>query len=269
MNYGSAVWGFAQYSKPQILQNRLSRFYLGVHRFAPVASTKIEMNWLDTRETRWIEMIRYHNVIVSMEKDRLPRMVYEWDKSLNIQAWTSEIEYIFDKIGFDVSKMGISKVDLEHASKELLTINQSTWRRESELKPKLRTFNQIHDFNELQILVTAPVTRMQRSLLAQFKSGILPLKIETDRYQGIKLENRLCKICNLSEPEDEFHFIFRCPALSHARLSMRSGLDISHISLTSDMHTEKLKSLLRSENISSFAIYLECLYKSRQKLIYG
>ena len=162
--------------------------------------------------------------------------------------------------------MGINKVDLEHASKELLTINQSAWRRESELKPKLRTFNQIHDFNELQNLVKAPVTRMQRSLLAQFKSGILPLKIETDRYQGIKPENRLCKICNLSEPEDEFHFIFRCPALSHARFSMRSGLDISNIS---GMHTEKLKSLLRSENISSFAIYLECLYKSRQKLIYG
>ena len=97
INYGSAVWGFDEYSKPQTLQNRLSRFFLGVHRFAPVAATKIEMNWLDTRETRWLEMLRYYNKIVEMNDDRLPKIVYEWDKSLDIKAWSSEVKFIMEK----------------------------------------------------------------------------------------------------------------------------------------------------------------------------
>ncbi len=43
-NYGSAVWGFADYPAPRVLQNKIGRFYCGVHRFAPVSSTNIEMD---------------------------------------------------------------------------------------------------------------------------------------------------------------------------------------------------------------------------------
>ncbi len=38
-NYAAAVWGFRDHSAPRVLQNR--RFYLGVHRFAPVSATSI------------------------------------------------------------------------------------------------------------------------------------------------------------------------------------------------------------------------------------
>ncbi len=35
-----------------------------------------------------------------------------------------------------------------------------------------------------------------RSLLAQFRCGILPLRIETGRYVGEAVENRLCLLCD-------------------------------------------------------------------------
>ena len=201
-----------------------------------------------------------------MDEDRLPKIVYEWDKSLNIEAWSSEIEHIFKKIDCGNTNMGTDTIDLEHASKKLLLKNQQDWRREGELKPKLRTFNKIHDFDHSQILVQAPVTRLQRSLLTQLKSGILPLKIETDRYQGIRPENRLCKICSLNQPEDELHFIFTCPALNHTRSSTKKFLNLR---FTDNSEIQDLKSMFQSKNISTFAIYLENLYKARQKLIYG
>ena len=40
--------------------------------------------------------------------------------------------------------------------------------------------------------------------------GTLPLRIETGRYRGESLEDRLCILCNKQEIEDEFHFIFSC-----------------------------------------------------------
>lgn len=268
MNYGSGVWGFAGYTKPQTLQNRLSRFYLGVHRFAPVSATKIEMNWLDPREGRWIEMLRYYNKIMQMNDDRLPKIIYKWDKSLNMETWAYEIEHIIKKVGYDTAVLGVETVDLEHAYNILLSQNQSSWRREAEMKPKLRTFIKIHNYSESQSLVQTPVTRPQRSLLSQFKLGILPLKIETDRYQGIKPENRICKICNLNLPEDELHFIFKCPALSDIRSSLMSQLNFSNVNFSSDLYIQNLKSMFHKDNISLCAIYIQRLYKKRQELIY-
>ena len=50
-----------------------------------------------------------------------------------------------------------------------------------------------------------------RSLLAQFRLGILPLFIETGRYSNISAENRICKFCTLNIINDEFHFLMQCP----------------------------------------------------------
>ena len=269
MNYGSGVWGFGDYSKPQILQNKISRFYLGVHRFAPVSATKIEMNWLDVRSLRWIEMIRYYNRLVKMDNDRLPKIIYDWDKSLNIEAWSCEIKYIIGKLGFDMSNYGIEQVNLEHASDTLLLLNQCVWKREAELKPKLRTFNKINDFSNIQTIVQSPVTRVQRSLLTQLKVGILPLKIETDRYQGIKPEFRFCKICNQNLPEDEMHFMFECPALSDIRCTMKTQLNFKNIDFSSSDYEYILKCMFQNDNIPLCAMYIENLYRTRQKLIYG
>ena len=43
INYGSGVWGFCDFRDPEVLVNRLQRFYLGIHKFAPVAATHIEL----------------------------------------------------------------------------------------------------------------------------------------------------------------------------------------------------------------------------------
>lgn len=54
--------------------------------------------------------------------------------------------------------------------------------------------------------------RLQRSLIAQFRSGTLQLNIEIGRFRNIQLESRLCEFCNLDVEESEFHFLCECPA---------------------------------------------------------
>ena len=105
--------------------------------------------------------------------------------------------------------------------------NRLKWQLESERKPKLRSFIQIHDFDHIQVLVKSNVSRYQRSLLAQLKFGILPLKIETDRYQGLPLEQRICKLCDSNAVEDELHFMFHCKALDEARQRADSQLNLN------------------------------------------
>ncbi len=98
MNYGAGVRGFADQNKPQILQNRIIRYFLGVHKFAPLPAIYLEMDWMSTRFMRWIEIIRYRNRITAMNKDRLPRIVYEWDRSLNTEAWSKSADFILEYV---------------------------------------------------------------------------------------------------------------------------------------------------------------------------
>ena len=55
-NYGTAVWGFQKASDPQVLQNRVSRYCRGVHKFTPVAATQILLDWPDMKALRWLEI---------------------------------------------------------------------------------------------------------------------------------------------------------------------------------------------------------------------
>jgi hypothetical protein len=46
MDYSSEIWGFKNYTKPNVIQNRAMRIFLGVHRFAPVAGLEGDMAWV-------------------------------------------------------------------------------------------------------------------------------------------------------------------------------------------------------------------------------
>ena len=74
-NYAAAVWGFKDHSAPRVLQNCIHRFYLGVHRYACVAATGIEMDQPLIRTVRWLEMLRLHNCILKLPEDRWPRVI--------------------------------------------------------------------------------------------------------------------------------------------------------------------------------------------------
>ena len=59
--------------------------------------------------------------------------------------------------------------------------------------------------------VCVPLSKRQRSLCAQLRSGILPLHLETGRYRGVVEEERICIYCDVDDIESEFHFVFYCP----------------------------------------------------------
>ena len=132
---------------------------------------------------------------------------------------------------------------------------------ELDRKPKLRTFKIIQDFNQPKTLVEANLTRFQRSLITQLKFGILPLKLETDRYQGIPEDQRLCQLCTLGAVETEFHFIFRCPALKHIH---DLYLNKYNINFANNTDASSLHSMLSADNIRLTAKFIEVLYKERQ-----
>ena len=62
--------------------------------------------------------------------------------------------------------------------------------------------------------------RQGRSLLAQLRCGILPIKIETGRFSNIEPDKRLCELCEMKKVEDEIHFVCECPIYDVIRKTM-------------------------------------------------
>ena len=64
--------------------------------------------------------------------------------------------------------------------------------------------------------------RTYRKVYSNFRSGSLPLAIETGRYAKpiIPLEQRLCNFCNENTVEDETHFILHCDLYSDIRYEL-------------------------------------------------
>ena len=57
----------------------------------------------------------------------------------------------------------------------------------------------------------------KRSLFAQIRTGVLPLRVETGRFMGLPLQERQCVYCQNESVEDEHHFLFLCSAWNEIR----------------------------------------------------
>ena len=77
------------------------------------------------------------------------------------------------------------------------------WQQKINNKPKLRTYIEWKSSFGVEGYIKLNLPKQHRSILAQLRSGSLPLAIETGRYRGLKLEERICKFCPLNLVESE------------------------------------------------------------------
>ena len=99
-DYCSGVWGFWNFPKSDIVQNRAIRYYLGVHRFTPTLALSGDMGWTISVHRRWLNIIRLWNHLVDMDDDRLTKKVFVYDFNKNTNStWCSEVKSILEKIG--------------------------------------------------------------------------------------------------------------------------------------------------------------------------
>ena len=65
-----------------------------------------------------------------------------------------------------------------------------------------------------------------RKIISQFRVSNHKLPIERGRYENIPRDQRICKLCDSGEVEDEFHFTFKCQKFDHFGENSNSMLKI-------------------------------------------
>ena len=101
--------------------------------------------------------------------------------------------------------------------------------------------------------------------MAQFRLGVLPLKIETGRYQNIP-EERTCDSCS-NTIENEIHFMFDCPQYSAIRDILLDAARLFDTDFENLTVSDKLKILLSTWWKDSSKFIIEA-WTIRNNLLY-
>lgn len=152
-------------------------------------------------------MLRLWNHLVTMSDDRLTKLVFMWEleKSNNLN-WSHHVKLLLQSIDMSTCFLNREVCNLNLAEIKLQQKFVNDWHNELQSVSKLRTYRSFkRDFN-LEKYVTMDIPKPHRSVLAQFRCGVSPIGIETGRFRGEEVNDRLCIICSVEAIEDELHF---------------------------------------------------------------
>jgi len=231
LDYGAPVWGFKEYSWIKAVQNRASRFFLGVSKYTPVVGIQGEMGWSFPEQTQWLTVIRQWCRFTNMPDTRLNKRLFLWADKQNRSLKTplTYIKAYLPSIGAHNicdTKAKHNFYDIRSNIKRLLwnfyiqlwstAVNRHGAIR-GEGRNKLRTYQLFKFQYATEKYVKIIHSARKRAALAKFRLGVAPLRIETGRYVGENVEDRLCTLCDLQEVESEEHVITRCPIYTDIR----------------------------------------------------
>ena len=105
------------------------------------------------------------------------------------------------------------------------------------------------------------ISRYQRSLMAQFRLGILPLEIEVGRYRNIPLGNRVCQMCAANVVEDEIHFLCECASYSEYRSILFSNAELRDPNFSTFDLIDKFVHIMSNHQKSAIKLLTNAVFK--------
>ena len=119
------------------------------------------------------------------------------DRSWNILCQIQRDLYkVLTDINSELAFVNETPVDVNLACDILHSKLNENWISNVNSIPKLRTYRVFKNGYETKPYISCMMSKSCRSFITQLRSGMLPLKIETVRYQKIPEEFRLCIFYN-------------------------------------------------------------------------
>lgn len=156
----------------------------------------------------------------------------------------------------------------------LMALDASTWKtelfndRNNPNGNKLRTYRLYKNELKSEPYVSVSMQRSHRSILAKFRSGSLPLFVETGRYNGVPLTDRICKLCQSRQIEDERHFLLTCDFYNDLRRTLYLKAQSCNTDFYRLCEKEKLIFLMNNVNLTyTLATILSQMFCRRKQFL--
>ena len=155
----------------------------------------------------------------------------------------------------------LSPCDPDLADTHLMQLDSQDWDINRYKSQKLRYYNLYKYEKGNEEYLSLDLSRYQRSILAQFRCGILPLQIEVGRYRDVPLCDRLCELCDSNSVEDEVHFLCDCPCYSEFRMSLFEQAYLSDNSFSDKDNFERFVFLMSNCQKAVIKFLTKAIYK--------
>ena len=220
LTYGSAIWGINKFSKLNAVQLRATKAFLGLHKTSPNNAATGDLGWPSCYAHQLGEVYRFQIRLSNMDNHRITKVIYNhFRKRKGCHSFSST--QIFKKYDIDTNFIHFRspeaiKSQIKIVQSKVQEYEQKIWLEslwnDSRCPNgnKLRLYRLYKERLEAENYVIVNMPRYQRQILARFRSGTLPLFVETGRYQNIALEDRICKFCDQNKVEDECHALLEC-----------------------------------------------------------
>ncbi len=103
--------------------------------------------------------------------------------------WCGEVKDILTKLNLREYYANKKVVGLDTAKHHISQYHSNTWQHDLPRVSKLRTYTLFKNDFKQEHYLQLNLKKSERSLFAQFRCGILPLRVETGRYVGERQKN--------------------------------------------------------------------------------
>ena len=135
--------------------------------------------------------------------------------------WAGQIKSLLDSIGMSYIwyNQNVNNINsfICEASCKIKDISKQNNTLLIERSTKCQFYKHITDTFCLQNYLTKSLTYKVKTAICKLRCSAHKLSIEQGRYMSVERNQRLCLMCNLSDIEDEFHFILKCPIYKDLR----------------------------------------------------
>jgi exonuclease III len=217
LHYSAGVWGLQSHNSLQNIQNRAMRFFLGTHKMTPTLGMFGDLGWYPLEIYRKIEAVRLWNRFIEMSNDRITKKVFQWDWNHCRNNWSAEVKNVLYDIEMEDYFDEMHICPIKDVSERLKGDFKHSWSDKAAVKVKLRTYIKFKSEFGVENYLKLNLDRSDRSFMAQLRLGILPLHVETGRFNRTPLAERICNLCRSNVVEDETHFVLHCQKYNRER----------------------------------------------------
>ena len=269
--YNSEIWGAFdndnlnkwETSDIEKVNIRFCKLYLGVNKKASNVACLGELGKYPLLLTIKKNIINYLKHISQLPDDSIVKQTLDMSKDLynnQKQSYYSNALNMLKKFYPNETKLesDILNYDTTTITKIMKEKYLEFWKHKITNSPKLTflsTMKSEYKIEPYLFLIRNPTIRRT---FTQFRISNHKLQIEFGRYQNIPREERICKLCNSGEIEDEFHFSLVCHQYSEIR---RNSEEILKTIFNLNIPNESRKKLLGHTMMSNDPVIITLFSK--------
>ena len=266
LEYSAEILGYRDYQQINNIFHRACRSFLMLPKQTPLRALQGDMGWVPPFARQQGCLARYWTKLSKTDDNRLIHRIVSHHNTATVNNWVNRVKSMFRNIGCGhlcdqeiVSRMS-QRTIAKMCTNEYFTKFTENWYndinndggRRGVQRNKLRTYRLFKEIYQPETYVTMPVNKSHRRALALIRTGVAPIKIETERYSrnGYVMEqDRHCSFCGPGHIEDETHVMVSCPLYDDLRHGVFNDIFQHDTNFFSKDDTNKLITLMNCQEL--------------------